>query len=147
MEFIILGVIVLLVVVPTIFIFLIPFSRGMGKASKSVTRGYNLNQEQVFNMALQAVRKLNYKIGSIDENGGLLQFYTGLSLSPTWGQDMSVLVSDNGNGTSTVVISGKAAYALQLTDWGEAKRAAKKVLAYMDKLQPTPSSTLNTVQI
>jgi len=74
--------------------------------ARPITHDYSLTNEKVFNTALQSVRKLGYKISSIDKNNGLLQFKTQMSWKSWAGQDMSILVLDNGNGTCTLDIAG-----------------------------------------
>jgi len=105
--------------------------------AKPITRDYSLPHEQVFNNALRAVRNLGYKISSVDKTNGLLQFKTQMSLLSWAGQDMSILVLDNGNGTCTVDIGGvrnTSGVFVQVYDWGEASGIANKVFKEMDKL-------------
>ena len=100
---------------------------------KSVTRNYSLTYEQVFNKAQTAVEKLGYKIYNVDKAKGLIQFKTPMSWFSWAGQDMSVKVSDNGNGTVTVDISGvrNTAGFMQVYDWGEPGMIAKRVFSQM----------------
>jgi hypothetical protein len=102
---------------------------------KSVTRSYSLPYEQVFNRAQTAVEKLGYKVYNVDKAKGLIQFKTPMSLFSWTGQDMSVKVSDNGNGATTIDISGvrNPAGFMQVYDWGEPGMIAKKVFSLMDK--------------
>ena len=107
--------------------------------AKPVTREYNVPYQQVFNAALQAVRKVGYKISSIDKVSGLLQFKTQMSVFSWAGQDMSILVLDNGNETCTVDIAGArnpSGVFTQVYDWGEAAKIANKVFKEMDTLLP-----------
>jgi len=101
------------------------------------SRDFTLTKDQVFNTALQAVQKLRYKISSIDKVNGLLQFKTQMSWRSWAGQDMSVLILDNGNGTCTVQITGARNVLggfTQVIDWGEVNSVAGKVFREMDKL-------------
>ena len=102
--------------------------------AKSATRSYSLTFEQVFNKAQTAVEKLGYKIYNVDKAKGLIQFKTPQSLFSWTGQDMSIAIKDNGNGT-TVAISGvrNPAGFMQVYDWGEPGMIAKKVFSLMDK--------------
>ena len=105
--------------------------------SKPETRDYSSPYERVFNASLQAVRKLGYKISGIDKTNGLLQFKTQMSWKSWAGQDMSILVIDNGNKTCTVDITGArnpSGVFTQAYDWGEAAGIANKVFKEMDKL-------------
>ena len=52
------------------------------------------------------------------------------------GQEMSILIVDNGDGTRTVDISGRRSQSgvvIQIYDWGEAAGIAKKIFAKMDE--------------
>ena len=104
--------------------------------AKPITRVYVHSQNWLFNAALQAVRTLGYKIDSIDKVNGFLSFKTGLSMKSWAGQEMSILIMDNGDGTRMVDISGKRSQSgvvIQIYDWGEAAGIAKKIFAKMDK--------------
>jgi len=104
--------------------------------SKPINRDYNYPLERVFGAALQAVRALGYKIDSLDKVNGLLTFKTGMSWKSWVGQEMSILIIDNGNNTCTVDISGKrnqSGVVIQVYDWGEASGIAKKVFAEIDQ--------------
>ena len=93
--------------------------------------------DAVFVACQRAVRDLGYKIDVIDRANGLLNFKTGMSWSSWAGQEMSVTFMDNGNGTIEVSVSGRRSQSgvvLQVYDWGESKKIAKKVLAKVDKL-------------
>jgi len=102
---------------------------------KSMTRNYSLTFEQVFNKAQTAVPKLGYKIYNIDKAKGLIQFKTPLSLFSWAGQDMSIAIKDNSDGTVSVDISGvrNTAGFMQVYDWGEPAMIAKKVFSLIDK--------------
>jgi hypothetical protein len=105
--------------------------------AEPITHEYSFPSDQAFNIALQAVRRLGCKISSIDKVNGLLQFKTQMSWKSWAGQDMSILVLDNGNGTCTVDITGTrnaSGLFVQAYDWGEAGGIAKQVFAEMDKL-------------
>ncbi len=105
--------------------------------AKPVTRDYKFPYQRVFNAALQAVRQRGYKISSIDKINGLLPFKTQMSLFSWAGQDMSILVLDNGNETCTVDVTGArnpSGVFTQAYDWGEAAGIANKVFKEMDKL-------------
>jgi len=102
---------------------------------KSPTRNYSLTYEQVFNKAQTAVAKLGYKIYNVDKANGLIQFKTPLNWFPWAGQDMSIAIKDNSDGTGSVDISGMINHAgfMQMSDWGEACMIAKFVFSRMDK--------------
>jgi hypothetical protein len=105
--------------------------------TKPITREYADSQERVFDAALQAIRVFGYKIDNIDKTNGLLNFKTGMSWKSWAGQEMSILVLDNRNGTCTVDISGRRSQTgviLQICDWGEAAGIAKKVFGKMDEI-------------
>ena len=102
---------------------------------KSMSRIYSLTFEKAFNKAQTAVEKLGYKVYNVDKAKGLIQFRTPMSWFSWTGQDMSIIVSDNGNGTVSVDISGvrNPAGFMQVYDWGEPGMIAKKVFSRMDK--------------
>ena len=87
----------------------------------SETRTYPHPQAKIFNAAMKVVRDLGYKIDSIDKANGLLNFKTGMSWKSFSGQEMSILILDNGDGTCSVDIAGKRAAGgfPQMIDWGE----------------------------
>jgi hypothetical protein len=101
----------------------------------SMTRDYSLTYDQVFSKAQTAVAKLGYKIYNVDNAKRLIQFKTPMSWFSWAGQDMSIVVSDNGSGTVSVDISGvrNPAGFMQVYDWGEPGMIAKKVFSLMDK--------------
>ena len=101
----------------------------------TTSRNYPLPREQVFNKALVAVDKLGYKISNTDKENGLIKFKTAMSLFSWTGQDMSISILDNGNGTCTIDISGvrNPSNFVQVTDWGEVGMIARKVFKQMDK--------------
>ncbi len=80
--------------------------KGGLKMGESVTRDYSRSRDQVMNAALQSIRKIGYKISSIDKANGLLQFKTQMSWRSWAGQDMSILILDNEQGTCSVDITG-----------------------------------------
>jgi hypothetical protein len=102
---------------------------------KSMSRNYSLPFEQVFNKAQTAVGKLGYKIYNFDMAKGLIQFRTPMSWFSWAGQDMSMAIKDNSDGTVSVDISGvrNTAGFIQVYDWGEPGMIAKKVFSLMDK--------------
>ncbi len=105
-----------------------------------LAKDYQVEPQQAFDAALKTVLKLHYKVSSIDKANGLLQFKTQMSWKSWAGQDMSVLVMDNGKGGSTVDFTGArntSGVFVQVYDWGEAAGIAKKVLREMDKLLST----------
>jgi len=105
--------------------------------AQPITRDYSTAHDQVFNAALQSVRKLGYKISSIDKTNGLLQFKTQMSWRSWAGQDISILVLDNEQGTCTVDITGarnSSGVFTQAYDWGEVSSIGDKVIKEMDKL-------------
>lgn len=76
------------------------------------------------------------KVDSFDKASGLLNFKTGMSLKSWAGQEMSVMMIDNENGSVEVSVSGRrnqSGVVLQVYDWGEAAGIAKKVIAKMDE--------------
>jgi hypothetical protein len=103
--------------------------------AKSVIRNYSLTIEQAFTKAQTAVEKLGYKITNADRAKGLIQFKTPMSLFSWAGQDMSIAIKDNGNGTTIVDISGvrNTSGFMQVYDWGEPGMIAKKVFSWMEK--------------
>ncbi len=103
--------------------------------AKPISRTYPLTREQVFDKALAAATKLKYRIADTDKANGLIRFKTAMSWLSWTGQDMSISILDNGNGTCTVNISGvrNPSGFIQVTDWGEAGMVARKVFDEMDK--------------
>jgi hypothetical protein len=104
--------------------------------AKSESKNYAHSLDQVFAAAQKAVRDLGYKIDTIDKANGLLNFKTGMSWKSWAGQEMSVMMIDNGDETVEASVSGRrnqSGVLIQVYDWGEAGGIAKKVLAKMDE--------------
>jgi hypothetical protein len=103
--------------------------------ASSETKTYTKTFDQVFAAAQKSVRDLGYKVDSLDKANGLISFKTGMSWKSFSGQEMSVMLIDNGDGSIEASISGKRNQAgvFQATDWGEASGIAKKTLAKMDE--------------
>jgi hypothetical protein len=100
------------------------------------TKNYPHPQEKIFTAALKAVRDLGYKIDNLDKSNGLLNFKTGMSWKSWAGQEMSVLILDNGDQTCSVDITGRRnahGAVLQVYDWGEASSIARKVFDRIDE--------------
>jgi hypothetical protein len=102
----------------------------------SETRTYYQTVDRVFAGAQKAVRDLGYKVDSLDKANGLISFKTGMSWKSWGGQEMSIMIIDNGDGSVEVSVSGKrkqTGVILQVTDWGEAVGIAKKVFVKMNE--------------
>ena len=109
----------------------------------SETATFNNSLDQVFSSAQKAIRDLGYKVDSLDKNNGLLNFKTGLSWWSWAGQEMSVMMIDNGNSSIEVSVSGRrnqSGVVLQITDFGEAGGIARKVIAKMAEHLPLYSN-------
>lgn len=97
---------------------------------------YQKSLDQVFAAAQKTVRDLAYKVDSMDKANGLLNFKTGMSWKSFAGQEMSIMMIDNGDGTVEVSVTGRrnqSGVVLQVYDWGEAKGIATKVFAKLDE--------------
>ena len=60
-----------------------------------------------FAASQKAVRDLGYKVDAIDRANGLLNFKTGMSWKSWAGQEMSLMLIDNGDGSIEVTVSGR----------------------------------------
>ena len=72
----------------------------------------------------------------MDKANGLLNFKTGMSWKSSAGQEMSVMMIDNGDATVEVSVTGRRnqnGVVLQVYDWGETKGIATKVFAKLDE--------------
>ena len=99
-------------------------------------RTYQKSLDQVFAAAQKTVRDLEYKVDLMDKANGLLNFKTGLSWNSWAGQEMSVMMIDNGDATVEVCVTGRrnqSGVLLQVWDWDEAKGIATKVFAKLDE--------------
>ena len=104
--------------------------------AESECKNYEKTQDQVFAAAQKAVRDLGYKVDSLDKANGLLNFKTGMSWKSWSGQEMSIMLIHNGDGTVEASVSGRrnqSGVLIQACDWGEAASIAKNVLAKMDE--------------
>ena len=72
--------------------------------AKTETRNYPQPQDKLFAAALKAVRDLGYKISNLDKANGLLNFKTDVTWKSWVGQEMSILIVDNGDQTCSVDI-------------------------------------------
>ena len=82
--------------------------------ASSETKIYHKTLGQAFAAAQKAVRDLGYKVDTLDKTSGLLNFKTGMSWKSWAGQEMSVMIIDNGNGSVEVSVSGVSAMFLLL---------------------------------
>jgi len=101
----------------------------------SEVKTYRGSMDQVFAAAQKAVRDLGYKIDSMDKAHGLLDFKTNMSWKSWAGQEVSVMLIDNGDATVEVSVGGhrnQSGVMLQAYDWGEAAGIATKLFSRMD---------------
>ena len=96
--------------------------------NKAVSQTYQESTESTVNRCLRAIQALGYKVDSVDKANGLITFKTGLSLRSWRGQEMSAVVLDNGDGSSTVTVTGIRRTALQVYDWAEAAAIGRRLL-------------------
>lgn len=103
--------------------------------AKPIIQTFNKSIDQIFKASQKAVRDLGYQIEKLDKDSGLINFKTGMSWNSWAGQSMSILMIDEGDGSTEVTISGvrnQSGVIIQVYDWGEAKKIAKKVFDKMD---------------
>lgn len=115
-----------------------PSLQRIKKSPTTISNGelweFSIALDQAFSCAQKAIRDLGYKVDLLDKPNGLLNFKTGMSWSSWAGQEMSVMIIDNGDGTVEVSVTGRRnqnGVVLQVYDWGEAKGIAGKLLAKM----------------
>ena len=99
-------------------------------------RNYEKSLNEVFASAQKSVRDSGYKVDSIDKYNGLITFKTDASWKSWAGQEMSVMMIDNGDGSVEVSMAGRycqSGVVLQLTDWNEAGGIAKALFSRMDE--------------
>lgn len=115
-----------------------PLQRIKPKTPTNISNGalweFSTTLDQAFSCAQKAIRDLGYKVDLLDKPNGLLNFKTGMSWSSWAGQEMSVMIIDNGDNTVEVSVTGRRnqnGVVLQVYDWGEAKGIASKLLARM----------------
>ena len=97
---------------------------------------YPKSLDQIFPLAQKSIRDLGYKIDLIDKVNGLLNFKTGMSWKSWAGQEMSIMIIDNGDGTSEISVTGQrnqSGVVIQVYDWGELKGITKKVFEKLDQ--------------
>lgn len=97
---------------------------------------YQGTLDNVFAAVQKAVRDLGYKVDSMDKSAGLLDFKTDMSWKSWAGQEMSVMLIDNGDESVEVSLGGRrnqSGVMLQAYDWGEAGGIANKVFGRMDE--------------
>jgi hypothetical protein len=87
-----------------------------------------------FSAAQKSIRNLSYKVDSLDRQNGLITFKTGMSAKSWAGQEMSLMLIDNGDGSIEVSITGRrnqTGVVIQLADWGEADSIVAQILGEM----------------
>jgi len=115
---------------------LAPSNRGDPTMASGEIKTYQETLDKVFAAVQKAVRDLGYKVDSMDKAHGLLDFKTDMSWKSWAGQEMSVMLIDNGDGSVEVSISGRrnqSGVMLQAYDWGEAGGIANRVFGGMDE--------------
>lgn len=101
----------------------------------SEVKSYQGSVDQVFAAAQKSVRDLGYKVDSMDKANGLLNFKTDMSWRSWAGQEVSVMMIDNGDATVEVSVSGRrnqSGVMLQAFDWDEVGGIAAKLFGRLD---------------
>ena len=104
-------------------------------APKPFVATYNSNVDATIKALVGIIAKSGYTLGSVDNENGLIAFETGKSMSSWAGQSMSVLVTARDSDSVEITISGTMKTAgdqLQVYDWGEAGKIAKRIFEELD---------------
>lgn len=102
--------------------------------AKPIIKNFNKDATKLFSASQKAIRDLGYKTEQLDKESGLINFKTGMSMRSWAGQSMSIMIIDEGD-SCEVSISGvrnQSGVIVQVYDWGEGKKIAKKVF---DKIE------------
>jgi hypothetical protein len=102
-------------------------------AKAAIEQAYDASGERLFDAVMRTVSLMGYSTASSDSASRKVMFNTGLSSRSWAGQDMTVTVLPEPDGSTKLVIGGTRGKGGlgggQLTDWGEAKKITRKFLA------------------
>lgn len=96
----------------------------------SETRVCSGNYKEIFSRCLKAINKCGWNVTSYNESKGIITAKTGTTIL-SWGEEVSIKVSKEGNGTMIEVISEPTA---QLIDWGKSEENIQRFLSWFERL-------------
>jgi hypothetical protein len=99
--------------------------------NRSNQKIYSYPVAKVIDAALRVVTDLRYKIDNVDRQNGIVSFKTGMSLF-SWGQEVSILVVEDGPDKCSVDIGNKLKVGIQMPG-GEAARLRTKIFGLIDQ--------------
>ena len=94
----------------------------------SIKGTFNHSADRTFKSCLSAIATLGYSVSNSQKDSGIIAFETGRSMWTWKGQKLTCTIIELTETKTDVIISGVSA-GIQLSDWGEAEKIAKKVLA------------------
>ena len=104
--------------------------RGSHIQKKTYARSY----DEIFADSLNAIKGLGWELISSDKSVGKINTRTGVSLK-SWGEDVSILVTREPTGESTISVSSQA--SSQIIDWGKSEENER---VFHEKLKKTIST-------
>ena len=105
--------------------------------TKPVIAKYKSEMPETIKALMTIIARSGYTLGSVDNENGLIAFETGKSMSSWAGQSMSALISEDGDGSVEIIISGTmkpAGFPKHVYDWGEAGKIAKSIFLELDQV-------------
>ena len=96
----------------------------------SVKATFNHSVDKTFKACLSVIATLGYSVLNSQKDSGIIAFETGRSMMTWKGQKLTCTVIEIDDTKTDLIISGVTA-GFQLTDWGEAGKIARKVIAQL----------------
>jgi hypothetical protein len=116
--------------------------------SQPTTETFDVPADNLFVAVQAAAQQLAKKVEGVDPQNRTLYFNTGMSLWSWKGQNVSATVVDEGNGRSQLQVGAqidrRGANKLQVVDWGEGSRVAKKLIAKVQEQLGTSASGVSS---
>jgi hypothetical protein len=118
--------------------------------SSPTTETFDAPPDNVFMAVQAAAQQVAKKVEGVDPQNRTLYFNTGMSLWSWKGQNVSVSVTDAGGGRSQLQVGAqidrRGANKLQVIDWGEGGRVAKKLIAKTREQLGAPAAGVSSPQ-
>ena len=98
--------------------------------AKELSKDFGYSKDKVWAALPAALESVKMGVDSADAGTGRIEASTGVSLS-SWGEKVSVQVTEAGPDRSTVTVSTKLKFGL--TGWGKLQKNIKRVFESLDR--------------
>jgi hypothetical protein len=105
-----------------------------------IRRTFQFPAQRVFETSIRAVISLGYDLDNFNKEIRMVTFHTGISWRTRAGEDMTILIHENGPTESEVLVGGSQRLPLSIWDSGEANAIAGKFLGKLEELLTSPSN-------